>query len=58
MHRDRKTELLDEYSIEKEADEYLRSFLNMISKRLDSFLISTGFLPWINTLMEAFVMDN
>ena len=43
MHRDRKTELLDEYSIEKEADEYLRSFLNMISKRLESFLISTGF---------------
>ena len=43
MHKDRRTELLDEYSIEKEADEYLRSFLNMISKRLDSFLISTGF---------------
>ena len=45
MHKDRRTELLDEYSIEKEADEYLRSFLNMISKRLDSSLISTGFFP-------------
>ena len=47
MHRDRKTELLDEYSIEKEADEYLRSFLNMISEysHASAPLVSTSAPP-------------
>ena len=43
MNKNEIIELLDEYSIQNEADEYLHSFLSMINKRLDSFLISTGF---------------
>lgn len=43
MNKDKIIELLDKYSIENEADEYLRSSLSMLSTGSDSFCASTGF---------------
>lgn len=54
MKKDKVIEILDKFSIENEADEYLRSFLSMINKRLDSFLISTGFLTLDQYLKGGF----
>ena len=43
MDKNKISELLDKYSIENEADEYLRSFLSMLGAGSDSFCVSTGF---------------
>ena len=43
MNKDKIIELLDKYSIENEADEYLRSFLSMLGAGSDSFCVSTGY---------------
>ena len=43
MDKNKTIELLDKYSIENKADEFLRSFLRMIDAGLDSFCVSTGF---------------
>lgn len=43
MYKDKIIELLDKYSIENEADEYLRSFLSMLGAGSDSFCVSTGY---------------
>ena len=54
MDKNKISELLDKYSIENEADEYLRSFLSMLGSGSDSFCVSTGYLALDQYLKGGF----
>ena len=54
MDNNKISELLGKYSIANEADDFLRSFLNIMDTGADSFCVSTGFQSLDQYLKEGF----